>query len=480
MALLPIALTAPFSMMRKFFDAARQVGENRFPAASRIPRQYRTDAGIFVTPDLALRNPVVWACTRYLSQALALLPVLILAPDNISLEVNPVAHAVKDLLGNRPCAEYSAFAFRETLMRWALLWGNGYAEIQRDNAGRVCALWPIHPDRVIPYRHDDGSLYFRVYNGAMYTPTDLQAGYVDMEPEDIFHLKGFGDGPIGVNVVDYAAQTIGWAMAAELFGASFFGDGMAIGGVVQLKGRADNGMIARMRDEFEARFARRRGGRPNRWAFVDNDATVTKMNATPNEGQFIDTLNFQVDSICRWFGVPPSKVQHLIRGTFGNVESAAIEVVVDSIMPWTKRFEEECNFKLFGQNRQGLMVNLDLKGLLRGDFLTRQQGFEVMRRNGVITADQWAEGEGFKKPGPKQGGDVNMLINVWSRQKDVADGVGAATPPKPGEPQTEEPATEPKKPGAPAAPPPPAKASPKALALLEFAEVIAEEPIHAA
>ena len=51
----------------------------------------------------------------------------------------------------------------------------------------------------------------------------------------MFHLRGFGDGPLGYSVVEYAAQSIGWAQATETFGAAYFGEGMNPTGVLQVK-----------------------------------------------------------------------------------------------------------------------------------------------------------------------------------------------------------------------------------------------------
>jgi phage portal protein BeeE len=41
--------------------------------------------------------------------------------------------------------------------------------------------------------------------------------------------------------------------------------------------------------------------------------------------------------------------------------------VVDSISPWVKRFEDEADYKLFGQNRQGLYTKMNMRALMRGD-----------------------------------------------------------------------------------------------------------------
>lgn len=354
--------------------------ENNNPY-TRHPYSPRSTAGVVVTPDTALKSAAVWACVRYLSQSIAQLPVRVMQMTREGSERRP-NHNVAWVLGWEASSEYGAFQFRETLIAWALLWGNGYAEIERDSAQRVVALHPIHPSRVDVRRdRETGQLFYRVNNGA--------SGQIDLDPVDIFHVRGFGDGPIGVSVIELAADTIGWARAAELFGAAFFGEGMHPAGIVEVPGKADPGALKRMRAELEQIHKGPKKG--NKVAFLDGGKKWTKTSVDPDEAQFIDTLQFQVEQICRWFGVPPHKVQHLLRATFSNIENQSIEVVQDALAPWAVRFEEEANRKLFGANRGYFFVKLDLKGMLRGDFKARQDGLQVMRRNGVINAEEWRE-----------------------------------------------------------------------------------------
>jgi hypothetical protein len=124
-------------------------------------------------------------------------------------------------------------------------------------------------------------------------------------------------------------------------------------------------------------------------------------------------------------GTPPHKVMHLLRMSFNNVEQLSIDVVGDAIVPWAMRLEQEATYKLFGQNRSNLKVVFEVKGLLRGDFATRQTGLQIMRRNGIINADDWAELEDIKKPGKGAGGQVyivegNMTTLDQVGQKPVA------------------------------------------------------------
>jgi HK97 family phage portal protein len=390
--------------IREFF-AQRLTRYTRYPWQN--PRQWgaKTAAGLFITPDRALRSSTVWACHRYLSQTVAQLPVRVMRIRNDGtgtaerVPASPRIHATDYCLNWRPNPEIGPFQLKETLIGWALIWGNGYAEIERDLVGNLANLWPIEPWRVRVLRDDGGNLFYRVNNGT-FPPVDLPAA-------DVFHIRGFGNGPVGLSVVEYAAQTIGWQQATELFGATFFGEGMSFGGAVTLKRRGSAEGIRRMRTELEEQH--KGVARSNRWVFLDDEASFQKMSASPNEAQFLESMQFQVEEICRWFGVPPQKVMHLLRMTFNNVEQLSIEVVQDSITPWAMRWEEEGTFKLFGANRNNLFLKMDLKGLLRGDFETRQAGLQIMRRNGCLTADQWCDIEDMPRVGAAAGGGKYVI-----------------------------------------------------------------------
>src|SRR5207247_8657763 len=69
------------------------------------------------------------------------------------------------VLDSRPNGELPAQAFKESLVTALLLRGAAYAEIQRDGAGRVVALWPLHPDCVEITRRTDGTIAYRVTGG---------------------------------------------------------------------------------------------------------------------------------------------------------------------------------------------------------------------------------------------------------------------------------------------------------------------------
>jgi HK97 family phage portal protein len=407
---------------------ARLTTEPRRPQQSRVAYSGQTVAGVPATPDTAVTIPAVWACLRYLSQTVAVLPWHVMRDEKSGGVLMPT-HSLDYLLWKRPNPEWSSFQFRETLVHWALRWGNGYAEIEPDQIGRPAALWPIHPERATVCRAvedgvDDygdaipaGAIYYEFDNGSK-ARSILSAARV-------FHLRGFGEGPVGVNVIHYAAQSIGWARAAQLFGAAFFGNGMNVSGVVINKKPLKPDGLRRQKAEFDQLY--RGPARAMRTMFLDNDADFKSISVDPDKAQFNATQQFLIQEICRWFGVPPHKVGMLDRATFSNIEHQAIEVVVDSIAPWVKRLEDEADWKLFGQNRRGLYTKMNMKALMRGDAAGRIAWYTGMRNLGAYSANDILRNEDENTIGPV--GDKRIVQANLTTLEQIGETPAAATVP---------------------------------------------------
>lgn len=406
--------------------------------SSRVYYSPRTQAGVYIDPDQALRNATVWACVQYLTKTVAQLPWHVMKETTSGGSEVQLTHPVDWLLNQRPCPDMGSFAWRQAMLGNALLWGNGYAEIERDLRGAAYALWPIHPDRVVVRRSETGALEYEVWN--------YFGGRVVLPAENMFHLRGFGDGPIGYNVITYAAESLGWARATEIFGSASFSQGINPTGVIEAVNPLSPSALDTLKDEVKKMY---QGPRGDRTLFLDAGMKFNKIQTTLEDSQFVETRQHQIDEICRWFGVPPHKVQHLLRATFSNIEHQSIEVVVDSITPWCKAFEEEANYKLFGiANRQGLFTKLNLKGLMRGDSASRAAYYKNLWGIGVLTINEIRALEDMNGIGAV--GDKQFIQNVYVPIEEAGlAGKPQAAPapteePPPNEPEPGEPEPEPK------------------------------------
>lgn len=390
----------------------RATTEPRSPMVQRIPYSPLTKAGTIITPDRAMTISAVWRCIQYLCQAVGKLPWRVMKKTGTNSEIQ-IRHPVDWLLNKRPSSEWSSLQFRETLLGWALRWGNGYAEIERSVDGRPFALHPIHPERVIVMRDTDtGELFYAVTG-------NTQANPVILDAIDMFHLRGFGEGPVGVNVIKYAAESLGWAKAAQMFGSAFFGNGAQLAGIVTMKKPMSMEAMEILRHDFTRIYG---GSRQNSVAFLDNEMEYQSIAVEPEKGQFIETNEFLIDEICRWFGVPPHKVFDLRRATFNNIEFSSHEAVDDGVEPWTKRFQDEADYKLFGQNRSNLYTNINLKPLKQVDTKTRMEYYQGLRNIGAINTNEIRDFEDLNSLPDGKGGDkYTMQSGMTTLDKIGAD-----------------------------------------------------------
>lgn len=366
--------------------------------------------GRWMTPEEALKLSAVWACVHYLGSTIGQLPWSVYS-DTVKagrkVKQYLGTHPVNYLLHTRPNPEMGPLQFKRAMTSIAALRGNAIAEIEWDQRGVPMGLWPIHPDRFFPVRlAETGELAWKVMNP--------DGSEVVLTHENVFHVAGFGDGPIGRSVFSVASDSLGAARAADIFGASFFALGANPSGIVKTKGALDEDGLEELKRQFESFYT----GADNqqRVMYLDQDMEFTPTSSDPDKAQLILTRQHQIEEICRWFRVPPHKVMHLLRATFSNIEHQSIEVVVDSITPWVLAFEQEADYKLLS-SRSSAYTKLELKGLLRGDFKTRQEGLEKMRRNGVINANEWRGFEDMDDMGPE--GDIYIVEANMTRLEDV-------------------------------------------------------------
>lgn len=406
---------------RQFLSQAlTQTGQ---PQTARVSRIGRSVSSVIVNPDTAVTIAAVWACLRYLSQTVAVLPWRVMT-EGLKGGILAPSHPVDWVLHKRASPEWSSFQFRETLTHWALRWGNGYAEIERNLANIPVALHPIHPERVRVCRDPEtGVLFYEVDNN------------LEFKASDIYHVRGFGEGPVGVNVIAYAAESLGWAKAAQLFGAAFFGNGLNPTAIIKMKSQSGADALAERRKELDSAF---RGVRnSSKYILLDAEDEYQPLTVEPDKAQFILTNQHLIEEVCRWFGVPPHKIMHMLRSTFGNIEHQSIEVVVDSISPWAKRFEDEADYKLFGQNRSNFYTKMNFNALLRGDVAARGAWYKNMRELGVYSANDILEHEDENKIGPD--GDKRVMQSQFT----TLEQIGKAPTPNPSAPSKASPTNSP-------------------------------------
>jgi HK97 family phage portal protein len=347
-------------------------------------------SGIAVNEVTALNYSAVLACIRVLSETLGCLPVHIYRSLERGRE-KATGHYAWKLLHEEPNPNMPPCVFWENLMGDANRWGNAFAFIDWNNAGRPRALWPLYASHMAVKRKD---------RQVFYEYRDPSSTFSGLHPaEDILHFRTIGDDLTGWSPIRLAREAIGTGMAASKFGAKLFANGAKVGGILQVPGKLKD------KAQFNADFNKAYGSVENaqKTLVIDDGAKFLPTSIPPDDAQFLETRKFQRSEIASIYRVPPHLIGDLERATFSNIEHQSLEFVQYSMLPWITRFEQELNRKLLGG---GYFCRFLIAALLRGDQKSRYEAYRTGILSGFLSQDDIRE---MEEMNPIPGGDVYRM-----------------------------------------------------------------------
>ena len=365
-----------------------------------------TTSGKAVTERSAMQMTAVYSCVRILAEAVAGLPLHLYRYKDDGGKEKAIDHPLYLLLHDEPNPEMSSFVFRETLMTHLLLWGNAYAQIIRNGKGEVVALYPLMPNKMTVDRDANGQLYYQYTRSNEEAPT-MKGTTVNLHPSDVLHIPGLGfDGLVGYSPIAMAKNAIGMAIACEEYGAKFFANGAAPGGVLEHPGTIKD--PERVRQSWQSTFGG--SGNANKIAVLEEGMKYTPIGISPEQAQFLETRKFQINEIARIFRVPPHMVGDLEKSSFSNIEQQSLEFVKYTLEPWLIRWEQSIQRSLLSTDEKPLyFVKFNVDGLLRGDYASRMNGYATARQNGWMSANDIRELENLDRIPAEDGGDLYLI-----------------------------------------------------------------------
>lgn len=365
----------------------------------------RNNANVRVTPEIAMMVSAIWACIDCVAKAMSSSEWNVYSGtrglnDQKFLPLDGLQY----VLNTRMNPEMTAQSGKRALMIAALGWGNGYAEIVRDMAGRIVELWPLAPDRCWLKRDPaSGLLVLEVHN-------DYGEVVATLDMRDVFHIRGPGiSGVLGDNTFAKAVQTISMSVALDQFAAAYFANGAQMGVVLEYPGlgKMDDATYNRLKDSWNEKHAG--GARAFRTGFLDGGMKLHQITVEAEKAQMIEARNQQIEECCRWFSVPPHKIGHLARATNNNIEHQGLEFSRDTLRPWKVEIEQEADFKLVPARGAKRFIVLDIDWAAEGDFKSRMEGFQIGRGMGVYSANDILRKLGENTISKADGGDLRIV-----------------------------------------------------------------------
>lgn len=367
----------------------------------------RTTSGKPVNERTAMQTTAVYACVRILAEAIASLPLHVYKYREDGGKELVHDHPLYSLLHDEPNPEMTSFVFRETLMSHLLIWGNAYAQIVRDGAGRVLGLYPLLPSQMDVDRDPKGNLIYTYSRQSDENPNFKTMGDIVLRSDDVLHIPGLGfDGLTGYSPIAMAKNAVGMTLACEEYGASFFANGANPGGVLEHPGVLKD--PSKVRESWNSVY--KGVTNAHKVAVLEEGMKYHQIGIPPEEAQFLQTRKFQINEIARLYRIPPHMVGDLEKSSFSNIEQQSLEFVKYTLDPWVIRWEQALQKALLLPGEKGkYFIKFNVDGLLRGDYASRMNGYATGRQNGWFSTNDIREMENLNPISDEEGGNLYLI-----------------------------------------------------------------------
>lgn len=346
----------------------------------------RTSAsGRTVSLETTLQLSAAWACVKLSAQAVASLPLPIFEKqaDGSRKQVDGDDDLAQLL--DSPNADQTGLEYWEGKVAWLLAAGNAYSEISENSRKRPIALQPLPSSAMQAKRNRDGELEYHFRD----------RGKTEILPrEKVFHIKGFGQNlqnpDLGLSPIAVGVQSLGAAMASQMAAAGTFSNGMRPTGFFLF----DQLLSEKQREEAKKSLIDplTGSGQAGGVGILEAGVKWQPVSFNPDDAQMLETRRFDIEEICRWFGVPPILIGHAGAGQtmWGTgIEQLLIAWLTLGVDPICDRIESRIRKQLirpyFGPRRY---AEFNREALLQMDSKSKAAFLSTCVQNGLMSRNE--------------------------------------------------------------------------------------------
>lgn len=337
----------------------------------------RSSSGMRVTADSALAITTLQNCVTLLAESVAQLPLDIYRRLGEGKRESATDHSLYDVLRYQPNPWQTPYEYRECGQLALGLRGNSYSFIERNDAGAVTALYPLHNDKVHVLKGGDLLPYYRI------------GGHDPMPMRLVHHVRWHTRNHYtGMSPIELHADAVGLAQAVRQYAGKSFQNGTAVSGVIERPKDAppikEQASIDRILDQWGNKFS----GIDNakKVAMLQEGMTFKPVSMNNVDAELLGILKATGLDLARIYKIPPPMINDLEKASYKSLEQLLIQYVIFALMPWVKRHEEAMmrDFLLPSERKQ-YFIEFNLSGLLRGDQKSRYDAYAIGRQWGWLS-----------------------------------------------------------------------------------------------
>jgi len=327
-------------------------------------------SGVAVNWKRALEVSTGLRCATILAEAICSVPFKLyqrVERDGRIRRVEARDHPLWDLLATGPNDWQTSYEFREQIGLHLALCGNAFVFLNWVR-GRIVEMIPFEPGHVTVEQKPDWSIEYRVTPPGMPQQT-FPAGV-------IWHLRGRSwNGFLGLEPIRLLREAFGLALATEESHGRMHSNAVRPSGVLSVEGELTEKQFLNWRRWIDAYYAGRE--HVGKALLLDRNAKWQSQQMSGVDAQHLQTRGFEVEEICRGFGVLPIMVGYTgdKNSTYASAEQMFLAHQVHTARPLQRRVEGSADKWLLtpAERKAGFYTGFVDGEILRGDAKSRAE-----------------------------------------------------------------------------------------------------------
>jgi HK97 family phage portal protein len=276
-----------------------------------------------------------------------------------------------DVLWRQPSVWWGAFEFRRALMMNALLYGNGFALINRTKGGELLELLLL----------DNDNVSLDTQSGV---PTYSVRGFLGVPAADILHVRApstnglWGESPI--NLCRTSIQIL--ASQEQMALTSYRNAGNPKIALVH-KAKIDEALM----QKIENYYMKRHGGAENagKPVVLGDDVRIERISSTLDDTGLEAARKYSIADVSRLYGVPASYLSEDVGSSYGTMEWLSRMYVDGCLAAWMAAVESELKAKLMNPYAS---VSWDTDALIRPGVAEQMAALRTGVEGGFLTRNE--------------------------------------------------------------------------------------------
>jgi HK97 family phage portal protein len=379
-------------------------------------RERRSDSGITtftiggqnLRPD-PMRIGAVYRCVDVISDSVASLPLKLFKIVGRNRYEEFITNPLARMLNEEPDQRLTRFTFFKSLVSSCLLTGNGYAYI--DRKGDTPNMVFVNSNFVTPILKWNGAMKFIDH----YNVVGVGNG---VEPKDMIHLLNYtADGLVGESTIAYASNCLYIANGGEQQAAEYYNGSGQPSGILTVQGAPlRKNQKEEIYNSWRGHMRSTQGG----IAVLEGNMNYQPISINPSDAQLLESRQYSVIDICRFFGVSPVKCFDLSKSSYSTVEATQLAFLTDTLQPILTKIELEIKRKLFlDKDKASWDVQFDTSELLRADKTAQAAYYRTLVNIGAMTPNEVRQASGLQ---PIAGGDKAYIQTNMTTLEAIASG----------------------------------------------------------